>query len=320
MKAELNIILEKIKEYDDILIFGHIRPDGDCLGSQFGLYDIIKTTWPKKHAHVVGQSSDYVAFLGQPESVPEYVYKNALGIVVDTGSPDRISDPRYKLCRELIKIDHHHPVGSYGDFVWVEVYWPSAAQMIGYFYKMFDNELKISPKGAEAIYTGIVTDTGGFRYRGVDNLTHNIAGLMLSKGADVEIINQSLSLVDENIVDLKGYVLSNMVKCDFGFLYFVITSEILETYNVSYEAAASMVGEMAGIKGYPVWALILEYPSEYRVRLRSMGTGPSIHKIAEEFGGGGHDNAAGFSIPNLESGIRDLKYAVKRLLEDWKPF
>lgn len=313
----IGIIIEKIREYDNIIIFGHIRPDGDCLGSQFGLKDIIKTTWPSKHVYVSGQNSAYLSFLGTTDRVPEFLYKESLGIVVDSGSTDRISDPLYKECKELIKIDHHNPVGTYGDYVWVEEEWPSTAQMIGYLYKAFENQLSITKKGAEALYTGIVTDTGGFKYRGVTKLTHNIAGMLLDKGAEVDKIDLALSITKENILALKGYVLTNLVKTDYGFIYSIITQDIIDRFEVSYEDAASMVNQMAGVEGYPVWALIIEYPTEYRVRMRSLSTGPKIHKIAEAFGGGGHDNAAGFSINNLDGGVADVEFAVKRTLEEF---
>lgn len=314
----LKTILNKIKEYKTILLFGHIRPDGDCLGSQFGLQDIIKTTYPEKSVHVCGQTSDYVSFLGSPEQVPEYVYREALGIVVDTGSIDRISDPNFKLCKEIIKIDHHHPVGTYGDYIWLEVYWPAAAQMIAYFYKCFENELKITAKGATALYTGIVTDTGGFRYRDVSALTLKIAGMLIDLGARPEVIDEKLSLKEPHLKDLKGYVLTHMIREPFGFAYAILDDSIVRKFNVTTEEAASMVSELSGMIGFPVWAIIIQYPTEYRVRLRSLSTGPSIHTVAEKLGGGGHDNAAGLSLNNLDTDLNNLKYAVQHAIEDWQ--
>lgn len=314
----LGLILEKIREYDNILIFGHIRPDGDCLGSQFGFKDIIKATWPNKHVYALGQNSEYLSFLGKTDTIPDYLYAKSLGIVLDCGSSDRISDPKYKECLELIKIDHHNPVGTYGDYIWIERTWTSTSQMIAYFYKVFESQLSITKKGATALYTGIVTDTGGFKYRGVNELTHNIAGMLINRGAEPDKIDLNLSIIKENLIDLKGHILSNLIKTSYGFIYAIITQEIIDKYGVSYEEASSMVNQLAGIEGFPVWAIIIEYPSEYRVRIRSIGNGPKVHQIAEAFGGGGHDNAAGFSIPNLEKGIADVEFAVSRTIEHFK--
>src|SRR5690554_7654849 len=114
----LNDILRKIKMYNKIIIHGHQRPDGDCYGAQFGLKDVIKTTFPKKEVYVVGETSDYVSFVGTPDIIEDSRYEGALSIVVDTATEERISDKRYKLGREIIKIDHHIPVDQYGDLIW----------------------------------------------------------------------------------------------------------------------------------------------------------------------------------------------------------
>ncbi len=314
----LGRILEKIKEFDTICLFGHIRPDGDCLGSQFGLKDIINTTYPDKKVYVLGQSSNYVKFLGEPDIVPDYVFENALGIAVDTGSIDRISDPNFRKCKELIKIDHHHPVGTYGDIIWIEVDWPATAQMITYFFEQFKYELKMTKKGAEALYTGIVTDTGSFRYRGVTGLTLQLAGKLVNYGANPTRIEERLSMQEPKLKDLKGYVLTNMKRESFGFAYIIISKAIMERFNVNYEEAASMVSELAGMKGYPIWAILIEYPNEYRVRLRSFGSGPTVHDIAEKFGGGGHDNAAGCNVSNVEASLDELKFACQQAIENWR--
>ena len=84
-------ILNNIEQYNCILIHGHIRPDGDCYGSQFGLAEIIKENYPEKEVHVVGDVSDFVSFLGTPEkeTIADELYQGALAIVVDCGSAER---------------------------------------------------------------------------------------------------------------------------------------------------------------------------------------------------------------------------------------
>ncbi|MBR6564610.1 MAG: bifunctional oligoribonuclease/PAP phosphatase NrnA, partial [Clostridia bacterium] len=109
-------ILAKIKEYDTIMIFRHIRNDGDCVGSTKGLKRIIELTWPEKKVYLIDPEFDeYLAFLGKgDDDVADEVYQSALGIVVDTASVARISNKKYSLCKELIKIDHHIPLENYG--------------------------------------------------------------------------------------------------------------------------------------------------------------------------------------------------------------
>ena len=304
-------ILNKIKQYDTIIIHGHKRPDGDCYGAQFGLKNIIKQSFPNKKVFVVGETSDFVDFIGKMDQITDDTYEGALSIVVDTAVKDRISDQRYTLGREIIKIDHHIAVDQYGDLRWVDTTFPSCAQMITYFYYKFRNELKLTLEGAIALYTGIVTDTGRFRFRGVSKLTHQLAGLLIEKGVDVEFIDNKLSQESLEMIALKGYVYSNFVTAD-GFVYIKMTRDVIEKYSVTDEQAASMVNLIGGIQGYPVWALLIEYPGEIRIRLRS--SGPTIDKLANNYGGGGHAKASGAKLDSwddLPQFISDVEAVVK---------
>lgn len=312
----LEIILNKIKQYQTIIIHGHLRPDGDCYGSQFGLKDIIESSFPEKEVYVVGQTSDYVSFVGTPDVIDDSKYEGSLVIVVDTATESRISDPRYKLGRELIKIDHHIPVDQYGDIIWVDTNFPSCAQMIAYFYYRFKDQLKLSKTGAVAMYTGIVTDTGRFRFRGVDELTHQLAGMLITKGVQPDEVDFKLSQETLDMVQLKGKVLTGFERSTEGFIYFKMTRDIIEEYGVTDEQAASMVSVLGGIENHPVWALIIEYPgNEVRVRLRS--NGPTISDIANQFEGGGHAKAAGARLNSWDD-LPKLVEAVNQRLIEWR--
>ena len=317
MKGHKNMqkILNRIKKYETIIIHGHKRPDGDCYGSQFGLKNIIQQSFPEKKVYVVGQRSAFVDFIGQMDEISDDVYKGALSIVVDTAVEDRISDERYKLGKEIIKIDHHIPVDDYGDIRWVDTNFPSCAQMIAYFYSKYKKELKMSLEGAIAMYTGIVTDTGRFRFRGVSNLTHQMAGMLIDMGVDVEYIDGMLGKESLEMIALKGYVYSNFVTTD-GFIYLKMTRDVIDKYNVSDEQAASVVGLLGGIEGFPVWALFIEYPGEVRIRLRS--NGPTINELANRYGGGGHAKASGCRLDSwddLPKFIKDAEAVVKAYKE-----
>jgi bifunctional oligoribonuclease and PAP phosphatase NrnA len=310
-RKKMERILNKIKEYNTIIIHGHKRPDGDCYGSQFGLKNLIQTSFPDKKVYVVGERSAFVDFIGQLDIISDETYRGALSIVVDTAVEDRISDSRYVMGTEIIKIDHHIPVDDYGIIRWVDTSFPSCAQMIAYFYYKFRDELKITQEGAIAMYTGIVTDTGRFRFRGVSELTHQLAGLMIAHGVDVEYIDGKLGIETLDMISLKGYVYSNFMTAD-GFVYLRMTRDIIEKYNVTDEQAASMVGLLGGIEGFPVWALFIEYPGEIRIRLRS--NGPTIDKLANKYGGGGHAKAAGAKLNSWDefpAFIKDVEEVVR---------
>ena len=312
----MQIILDKIKTYETIIIHGHKRPDGDCYGSQFGLKDLINASFPEKKVYVVGEKSNFVDFIGQIDQIEDRTYENALSIVVDTAVEDRISDPRYKQGKEIIKIDHHIPVSDYGDIRWVDTSFPSCAQMITYLYKQNQTSLKLTKTGAVALYTGIVTDTGRFRYRGVSQLTHEMAGLLLGKGVDVEEIDAQLSQDSLDTIALKGFVYSNFVTTSGGFIYVKMTRQTINKYNVSDEEAAAVVNLLGGIDGFPVWALFIEYPGEIRIRLRS--SGPDIDQLANRYGGGGHAKAAGAKLEtweHLHAFVKDTEAVIREYRE-----
>ena len=159
-------ILNKIKEYDNIFIFRHIRNDGDCVGASKGLQALLRSSFPEKHIYLIdADCSEYLAFLGpEDKEMDDAVYASALGIVVDTATFNRISNKKFALCKEVIKIDHHIPVESYGVLNWVEEHRSSACEMIVDFYATFQEELKLTKEAALYLYTGMVTDSGRFRY------------------------------------------------------------------------------------------------------------------------------------------------------------
>lgn len=312
-------ILDTIKEYNRIMVHGHIRPDGDCYGSQFGLAEIIKENFPEKEVHVVGDVSDFVSFLGTPEkaSITDEMFKGALAIVVDCGSADRVSDERYVLADKVIKIDHHIAQIHYGDLVYVEEESPACCQIITQF--AMEMGLKINEKAAFALYTGLVTDTGRFRFRGVVSETFDAASELLKHNVDVEYLDNKLSVESMNVIKFKGYVLANATFTNDGVVYIKVTQEIVKEYGLTNEEAAAQVGLLGTVLDYPVYLLFMEYPEEIRIRLRSRG--PRVDKLANNYGGGGHEKAAGAHLDSwdeLPKFIDDINALTKYYKETGK--
>ena len=211
-KELMNAVLEKIKEYDRIFIFRHIRPDGDCVGSSKGLCEILRLSFPEKDIRVVDwQKCDYLAFLDiEEESVADELYTDALAVVIDTATSDRISNQKFNLCREIVKIDHHIPVEDYGVINWVEEHSSSACEMIARFYLEFKDQLKINERAATLIYTGMVTDSGRFRFRSVSGATMRAAAVMLEAGIDTDRLYANLYIDDFDQLKFKAHVYKNM--------------------------------------------------------------------------------------------------------------
>jgi len=307
-------VLEYIKHYQTIIIHGHQRPDGDCYGGQFGLKSIIQENFPDKHVYVVGETSSYVDFVGKPDIIDDSVYQGALAIIVDTATKDRISDSRFQLADFTIKIDHHIDVDAYADYNVVDTTYPAVSEMMTDF--AVTNNLSIGQQGVLALYVGMITDTGRFRYRGVSKRTHMMAGHLVGLGVDVEDIDKKLSSESLQMMSLKGYVYSNFKTTPGGFIYVTMPKSVYESFGVSSEEAASIVNMLGGIEGYPVWAIFIEYEAEIRVRIRS--NGPNINELANQFEGGGHAKAAGARIhswDDVSTFVKATELTIKQSLQ-----
>lgn len=309
-------ILNTIKEYDTIMIHGHTRPDGDCIGSQFGLKYLILDNFPDKKVYVVGETSDYVKFVGVPDGADDDLYKGALAIVVDCGNAERISDQRYKFAQKLIKIDHHIEDTPYGDIKYVEEEAASCTQIICDFAR--EMKLMVTERAAYPLYVGMVTDSGRFRFDSVTPNTFLDAAFLLSCGVNIEDVDNNLSVTNLKTLKLTGYVLNNFKTTENGVAYICMTREIVDEYGVSNEEAANQVSSLAGIEGYPVWCLMMEYSKdEIRIRLRSRG--PEIKTLANEYGGGGHAKASGAKLENWDELPKFLSDADK-LVKEYKEY
>ena len=292
-------IWKKIKEYNKIIITTHIRADGDCVGSGIGLRELIKTTYPEKDVKCLHENVDYLKFLGESDTCSDEEFKDALVISVDNASVRRASDPRLTTGKELIKIDHHpnnEPFGTEINFVQDDKC--ACAEMIFDLY-LVNKKAKISELGVNAIFTGIVTDSGRFKYSGVTGDTMKKIGIMYDLGVDAVNIYEELEKVSLEELKFKGYVLSHLETTPNGVLYIKINEKIRNEFNVEYDEASNMVNSMSGVEGSPIWVLFNEYKEdEIRCRVRSFGV--KINDVAEKYGGGGHENASGIVVNSYE--------------------
>ncbi len=292
---KLTEIHEKIKAYKKIIITPHGRPDGDCIGTALGLKDMIASTYPDKEVYVSGEETEYVKFLGRLDTIADDVFEGALVIAVDTASENRIADQRFNKGDFLIKIDHHINVNSYGDLEYVDTSRPAAALIILDLYKLFKDEYVLTKKGAMALYTGTLTDTGRFKYPGVDGDTFRNVAMLYDLGLDTETVYRHLETRSEALIRFKGYVLLNYKKTPNGVVYIEITQELMESYGVTDEEASSLVNELGVFEDGLIWVLLAEY-EEKIVRARIRSKGPVINEVAGLFDGGGHARASGANL------------------------
>lgn len=312
----IKTIIEKIREYDRIVIFRHRRPDGDAVGSTKGLREILRLSFPEKDIRLINcDYSDYVAFLGdEDEQQPDDFYASALALVLDTGTAERISNPKYALCREIIKIDHHIVTEPYGDICWIEEERSSTCEMIVKFYDVLKDELKINEAAATYLYTGMVTDSGRFRYRDVSGETLRLAGSLLDMGVNTDIIYANLYMDPFEELKFKSYMLKKIKLTANGVAYMFIDQKTQEKFGMSFEQASACVSYMDSIRDSLIWLAFIECDDgSIRVRLRSRFV--TVSPLAEKYHGGGHACAAGATVYSTAEMKKLLREADKRLKE-----
>lgn len=315
-------ILEKIKEFDSIILHRHERPDGDCIGTQMGFYHLIKANFPNKCVYTTGDElPDYLARYGHVDNVTDEMYENALVIVVDTATEKRICDKRYNTGKYLIKIDHHDDSPEYGDLCYIDNTSPACASIIVDMYKAwhaYDESIVLSTPAATSLMLGMVTDTGRFRYRGTSRKTLENAGLLLDAGVELDELYASLYTKEKEELKLQGYVCENFKVTNNGVAYIYFDQETMDKYNVDKDTAAACVNILDSIKGSLIWATFIEQNNEageIRVRLRSRFV--SINEVATHYRGGGHLQAAGATVYNSEE-KEALLLELDELLKEFK--
>lgn len=294
-------ILQKIEEYEHIVLFRHSRPDGDCLGASKGLQRMLRLSFPEKQIDLPESDvSEHLAFLGPDDpAIPDGAYADALGIVVDTGSSDRISNPKFSLCRELVKIDHHPNVEPYAPTLWVEEDCSSCCEMIAALAETFQETLKLDAQAAACLYLGMVTDSGRFRFSGVNGDTLRRAAFLMDAGVDTERLYARLYLREFDSFRFEAWVYDRLQRTESGVAWLRIDRETQEQFGLSFESASAAIGYLDTIRGCICQLAFIDAPDgSIRVRLRSRFM--SVNGLAERYHGGGHACASGATVYSPE--------------------
>ncbi|HGI4612359.1 TPA: bifunctional oligoribonuclease/PAP phosphatase NrnA [Streptococcus agalactiae] len=290
-------ILDKIKEYDTIIIHRHMRPDPDALGSQIGLRDIIRHNFPKKKVLATGFDEPTLAWIAKMDQVTDQDYQGALVVVTDTANTPRIDDERYKKGDFLIKIDHHPNDEVYGDLSYVDTNASSASEIVTDFALSCD--LLLSTSAARVLYNGIVGDTGRFLYPATTSKTLKIASKLREFDFDFSAMARQMDSFPFKIAKLQGFIFEQLKIDKNGAACVTLTQEDLKRFNVTDAETAAIVGVPGKIDIVESWAIFVEQSDgHYRVRLRSKSH--IINEIAKRHNGGGHPLASGANSYSLE--------------------
>lgn len=281
-----------------IVILGHVNPDGDCVGSCLAVYNYIKEQYGKDAAVCLGSPARKFSYLNgfdqimnQPPSE-----KADLCICLDCSDAERLGEFRRCLeeAKESICLDHHITNRGYAMENVIDADASSTCQVL---FTQLDEE-KISKAVAECIYTGIIHDTGVFRYSNTSRETMEIAGKMMEKGIDFSsIIDDSFYKKTHLQSQILGRALFETVSfLDKQCIFTVIRKKDMEFYNVDKSDLDGIVDQLRIIEGVECAIFLYEVGVHlYKVSLRS-NKKVDVSKIASYFGGGGHIRAAGCTM------------------------
>ena len=308
-------IMAAIKQYETIIIHRHQRPDPDAIGSQVGLAELLRASFPEKNIYQVGGPVEGLEFLAEMDVITDDVYRGALVIVTDTANTPRISDARFSLGEQLIKIDHHPNDEPYGDLVWVNTNASSCSEIIVDFWQQHLAELTMTDNAARLLYAGIVGDTGRFLYPSTSAHTLAVAAQLRTFNFNAADLNRELDQMPLKVAKLAGYIYQNLEIDANGAARVVLPQSILNSYDIVDSETAAIVSMPGKIEDVLSWAIFVEQPEGYyRVRLRSKG--PIINTIAKKHHGGGHPLASGANARDTAE-IEVIYQEIQAACQEW---
>ncbi len=298
-------ILQQIKKFDTVIIHRHSSPDGDAIGSQVGLKHILTRNFPEKAVYMVGDPAGRYAFIegSVMDEIDDAVYENALAIVLDTSAKKLISDSRYASAKHTVRMDHHIFVETICDTEVTDTSFESCCGLIAAFAK--ECALALTPTAAKALYTGMVTDSGRFRYDSTCAKTHEMAAFLMSQPFDTNDIYRALYADDLEKIRLKAHYILKIQLTGKNVAYIYTTKEELAAFgNDTFGISRGMVGTMSDIRGVDIWVNFTETDNGVLCELRSSRY--NINPIAVKYGGGGHAKASGATVASREVAMQLL--------------
>ncbi len=313
-KKEIDKLKELLKKYDKIIILRHQNPDFDALGSQLGLFNLLKETYPTKEIYAHGSDDiSSFSFLGENVELKDNDFKDSLVIITDTANVDRI-EGNYNLLQKqnnfIVKIDHHPHLEVYGDLNIVDDKKSSTSELI---YDLFVKGLncKLNVNSARTIFTGIFGDTGGFSYPSTTSHTFLVVSELVKQNFNYEDLILTIKELEDESVRVLGWMYEN-VKIENGLGIIKFDKKTLNELEFNKKKISMLVGNLGVFKSLKAWLLMVEHDTFIRVNLRSKKD-INVSKIAQNFNGGGHKNASGARIKTWQEAEELIKEVQKVL-------
>lgn len=314
-------LIHAIEEAQTIGISGHRRPDGDCVGACLGLYNYIRDVYPDKDVTIYLESikKEY-QFLRYSDTLNHsFTDKKELDLFValDCADKERLGDYGVyaKKAEKVFCVDHHISNKGFGDSCIIV---PDASSTCEVLFDQFDYD-KISQSCAEALYMGIVHDTGVFKHTNTTRKTMHIAGDLVAKGLNTShIIDDTFYRKSYAQNQIMGRALIESIQLLGGkILFSIISKSMLKFYGVSGADLDGIIDQLRMTEGVECAILIYEIGlHKYKVSLRSNDY-VDVSKVAAGFGGGGHIRAAGCTMMGLPRDvINNLTLPISKQMEE----
>lgn len=307
-------VLKAITEHQVMIIHRHTNPDGDALGSQIGLKHIILANFPDKKVYTVGDEAGRYAFMADSvmDTVPDEAYDGALAIILDTSARKLISDDRYEKAALTIRMDHHLFCEKIADIEVVDSDCESCCGLITDFCMACG--LSLPAEAAAALFTGMVTDSGRFRYDSVNARTFRAAAFLRQHPMDTNELYRNLYASDYEQMKLRAQFVLKIQFTEKNVAYIYTTQEEAAQFpSDSFGISRGMVSTMADIKGVDIWVNFTETDKGVLCELRSSRF--NINPIAVKYGGGGHAKASGATVRDRAEAMAMLA-DLDRMMED----
>lgn len=298
-------ILREIQAASVIVIHRHNKPDGDALGSQIGLKSILQENYSDKKIYIVGDDPGFFGFMegATMDHIPDEIYENALAIILDCGAAHLISDERYQTAKRTVRIDHHIFCGKIADTEVIDTSFESCCGMVTAF--AIESGLRLNPLAAKSLYTGMVTDSGRFRYDGTTSRTFALASKLMEQPIDTNALFRDLYADDFSAKQLKAKFILKIAFTPQKVAYIYTSREEFFELNADlFTVSRGMVNTMADIRGVDIWVNFTETEKGVLCELRSNKY--NINPIAVKYGGGGHQKASGATVADRDTAMNML--------------
>ncbi len=298
-------ILKTIQDFDTIIIHRHGRPDGDAIGSQVGMQQIILENFPDKTVYMVGDNPGFYGFIegSQMDEIPDSAYEGALAIILDSGSKSMVNDDRYQLAAKTVRFDHHIFCEKIADLEIIDTSFESCCGLITEFAVQCD--LKLNLLASKALFTGMITDSGRFRYDSTNSRTFRLASKLMEQPIDTNELYRTLYADDFSSKLLKAKFILKINFTQNNVAYIYTTLDELQALNVdTFTVSRGMVGTMSDTKGVDIWVNFTETEKGVLCELRSSKY--NINPIAVKYGGGGHAKASGATVADKATAMAML--------------